>query len=73
MCLSKQELREFRKFVRSPFHNNRKDVIRYYDALKKYSPEFNIDEIAKEDIFHKLYPGKKYDPNTIVLLSFISF
>jgi len=68
-CLSKDEFREFGKFVRSPFHNNRKDVIRFYDILKKYYPDFNIDSAAKKNIYEKLYPGKNYDSNVIVLLN----
>jgi len=49
-CLSKDELREFGKFVRSPFHNNRKDVIRFYDVLKKFYPDFNINETEKKNL-----------------------
>jgi hypothetical protein len=66
-CLDKKELREFGKFVRSPFHNNRKDVIRMFDVLvDNYSKP---GKLTGEVIFKKLYPGKKYNPNTIVLLS----
>jgi hypothetical protein len=68
-CLSKHELGEFGKFVRSPFHNNRKDVIRFYDVLRKHYPGFNGGEISKKKIFEELYPDKNYDTNTIVLLS----
>ena len=68
-CLSKHEFREFGKFVRSPFHNNRKDVIRFYDILKKLHPEFSMDERAKKSIFEKLYPGRKFNSTVLVLLS----
>ena len=56
-CLSKHELREFGKFVRSPFHNNRKDVVRYFDLLKVYYPDFGNDESVKQKIYNKLYPN----------------
>ena len=67
--LSKQEIREFGKFVRSTFHNNRKDVIRFYDVLKKYHPDFSSDEISMENIHKELYTEKKYDSNDIILLN----
>lgn len=68
-CLTKQEFREFRKFVKSPYHNNRKEVIRFYETIREYYPDFNKDGLSKENIYEKLYPGKKYDPNVIALLS----
>jgi len=34
--LSKEEFREFGKFLRSPFFNNRSEVIRLYEFLKLY-------------------------------------
>lgn len=64
--LSRQELREFGKFVRSPFHNNRRDVIRFYDVIVKSG---NIIDESKEAIHKKMFPGKKYDSNSIILLS----
>ncbi|MCI0448772.1 MAG: hypothetical protein L0Y79_03170 [Chlorobi bacterium] len=68
-CLSRHELREFGKFVRSPFHNNRKDVIRLYDILRKSYPDFKKEEVSKQTVFEKLYPDRKYDPNTMILHS----
>jgi hypothetical protein len=67
--LSRKEFREFGKFVNSPFHNNRNDVIRFYDLLKLYYPDFGSDELSNKNLFGKMYPSKKYDPNSIVLLS----
>ena len=66
---TKQELREFGKFVKSPFHNNRKDVIKFYEALKNYHPDFKSTELTKENIFKKLYPSRKFEQNAIILLS----
>jgi hypothetical protein len=72
-CLSKHELREFGKFVRSPYHNNRKDVIRLYDIIRTGSPDFSDNIISKEMVFEKLYPGKKYDAEHIIRLSSFLF
>jgi len=58
--LNKKELREFRKFVRSPYFNNRSEVVRFYDAIKIFYPLFNSKNMNEEIIFSKVYPGKKY-------------
>jgi len=59
--LSKQEFREFGKFLNSPYFNNRSEVSRFYDSIKKYFPEFNADKIELGRVFSKIYPGKKYN------------
>ncbi len=58
--LNKTELKEFGRFIRSPFFNNRSEVIRFYDAIKKYYPLFDSKTLTDEHIFGKVYPGKKY-------------
>src|SRR5438876_5759997 len=57
------ELKRFRDYIRSPFHNKNKNVINLFEILRKALPEFaNLD---KEKIYQKLFPGKKY--NDIVM------
>jgi hypothetical protein len=71
--LSKAELKEFGKFIRSPFFNNRSEVIRFYDAVKKYYPAFDSETLSIENIFRKVYPGKKYSGTTMrKLLSLVT-
>jgi hypothetical protein len=57
---SKDEVEEFDKFVRSPFHNNRNEVTRFYGELKKYHPLFNQKDFTKEKIFGKLHPDEEF-------------
>ncbi|HRE41854.1 MAG TPA: hypothetical protein PLG90_11030 [Ignavibacteria bacterium] len=57
---SELEFREFGKFLNSPYHNNRSEVCRFYDAIKNYYPEFNSSQIQSEILFKKVYPQKKY-------------
>ena len=68
-AFSKQEMREFGKFVHSPFHNNRSDVSRFFDEIKKFYPLFNQSGFSKENIFSKLHPKKKYKDDIIRRLS----
>ncbi len=65
---SKEEKVEFGKFVHSPF-NPRSEVARFFDELKKYFPLFERKDFSKENIFAKLYPGKKYKDDVIRKLS----
>lgn len=65
---SGEEFKSFKDFVRSPFHNKNKNVIRLFDILKKQYPDFKSGTIAKEKIFSKLFPGKKYNDVVIRIL-----
>ena len=68
--LDAEEMRWLAKFVRSPFHNNHKDVIRLFDIIRKYYPELDSPKLAKEDVFKKLWPKKSYADRQLRLLMF---
>ena len=59
-ALSKEEFKELGKFVYSPFFNNRDEVIRFYEAIKKSYPHFKPASFTKEYLFKQVYPAKKY-------------
>ncbi|NOS86544.1 MAG: hypothetical protein HOP31_15525 [Ignavibacteria bacterium] len=54
------ELRSFRKFIRSPFFNESPKLVLLFDCLRKYYPEFSRKVLTKEKVFRKLHPGKIY-------------
>lgn len=58
--LSVEEMKEFEKFICSPFHNNRKDVIRYFKLLKKYYPGFDQKNFTKTEIYSMLFNNDVY-------------
>lgn len=66
---SKEEMKEFRDFVRSPYHNKRKAVEQLFELIQKHYPEFDSLNLSKEKIFQKLFPGKKYNDSTLRVLS----
>lgn len=70
-CLSGYEIREFRKFVCSPYHNNRKIVIKFYDVLKEYYPDF--ESVSGEEIYSRVFPGKKFNNEELTKLSSFLF
>lgn len=58
---SKEEIKSFNDFVRSPFFNKEKVLIRLADYLLQYYPLYSSPEIEKEKVFSSLYPGKRYN------------
>ena len=63
--LSKQELKEFDKIVRSPYFGGSAYINRFWRELRKYYPEFKEDKIEREKLYKKIYPGKKYDDSVV--------
>ena len=68
--LSPSELKSFRDFLNSPFHNKNKNVIKLFGALRAFYPEFSSPHLTKENIYSKIYPGKSF--NDLVLRILIS-
>jgi hypothetical protein len=66
--LSPEELKSFREFVRSPFHNKNSNVAKLFELLKPFYPEFNAKTLTKEKLFSKLYPGKKFNDTVMRIL-----
>ncbi len=65
-AFSAGEIREFRKFIDSPFFNKEGSyLLRFYDELRKSYPEFSGEELAKERLFRKLYKDKEYNDATM--------
>ncbi len=70
---SKEEIKEFEKFVASPYFSRGRDLKPFYKILKSYHPEFNSQNFTYEKIFRKLYPKEKYDKsNTENLIRVLS-
>lgn len=61
---SKEEIKEFEKFVASPYFSRGRDLKPFYKLLKFYHPGFNNPNFTKEKIFRKLYPDEKYNKST---------
>src|SRR4030095_12965991 len=59
---TKVELKNFGRFVRSPFHNNNKNISKLFFCLKSRYPEYNT---SHEQIYRRLFPGKKYNDDAL--------
>lgn len=64
-ALSPDEVKEFRIFLSSPYYNTNKTVLKFFDILIKFYPEFNQSSLTKENIYAKLHPGVKYKDEVI--------
>jgi hypothetical protein len=58
---SKKEIRDFRKWVQSPMHNQREDVVKLFDYLTSNDHLDNDEKLDKALIFKHLSPKEKYD------------
>ncbi|MBS1516879.1 MAG: hypothetical protein JSS91_02200 [Bacteroidetes bacterium] len=58
---TKPELIKFGDFVRSPYFNKKENVTKLFLEIKKYAPEFSDENLAKEKIWVKVFPGKEYN------------
>jgi len=45
--LSRNELLEFGRYIKTPFLNRDKNLVKLYDYIKKYSPEYEAKELKK--------------------------
>lgn len=68
-ALSKSEIKEFEKFIDSPFFTGGKKlpvnkIKALLKELKKYHPKFSSRNLTKEILYNKMYGGK-YRDNTL--------
>lgn len=67
--LNKQEFKQLGDFVRSPYFNKLQNVIKLYDYLAYYYPNFKGRKFTKENAFIGIFPGEKYDDRRLRALN----
>lgn len=55
---SHEEFKKFGEFLRSGYFNKLKNLVRLYEVLERYYPEFETD---RYNLFSEVFPGEKYD------------
>lgn len=58
---SPSEIKRFRDFVKSPYFNKNKNVIRLSEALVKFYPSFDSKNLEESLIFGRVFGKEKYD------------
>ncbi|MBS1518815.1 MAG: hypothetical protein JSS91_12065 [Bacteroidetes bacterium] len=59
--LTRTEFREFGMFVNSPYYNREKVLVKFFNYLKKFYPDYSEKNLEKKKVFSKLFSGKKYN------------
>ncbi len=62
--LNKTDRKQLKKMVRSPFYNQREDVVALFDYLDMHLDKGAI-LMQKEKVFAGIYPGKPFDVDTL--------
>ncbi|MEM1319166.1 MAG: hypothetical protein AAGG75_02855 [Bacteroidota bacterium] len=60
-----EELKAFESWLRSPWCNSNKNLVRLFECLRKYYPEFDDKRLTKEKLFHKILPDGKFSDRRI--------
>lgn len=62
---SDEEYIKFGHFIKSTYHNKNTNAVRLFSEIKKYAPGFVSEELGKENVWKKLFPGKEYNYGTM--------
>ena len=52
--LSRNELLEFGRYIKTPFLNRDENLVKLYEYIKKYSPEYESDKLDKTHFLKKV-------------------
>ncbi len=64
-ALSPLELKRFKKFLASPFHNSNVLLVQLYSLLKKFHPTYDNPQLTREKLYSKLFGNKIYQQKRI--------
>jgi len=58
---SRKEIKEFEKFLDSPYFNNNKSAVSLFAHIKSYHPEYHSELLTKQNIYSKVFPNEPYN------------
>lgn len=59
--LTMDEISQFSDFLNSPYHNKKSGVVKLFNLIIKYFPDFADDNLKKERLWVRLYPQKRFN------------
>lgn len=68
--LTREEIKLFRRFILSPYFNRSQKVVKLYDCIIKYYPNFDNPKLSKESLHGKISPELPYNKLTMRRLLF---
>ncbi len=60
-ALNAEEFRQFYRYLKSPFFTKSKEVIQFYDYIRRFYPDFTDSKLDRIAIFTALYPKEKFN------------
>ncbi|HWA07310.1 MAG TPA: hypothetical protein VG961_12235 [Ignavibacteria bacterium] len=63
--LTRDEIRSLRKFIISPYFNRSQKVVKLFDIIAKFHPNFESPKLAKEELHKKISPELPYNEITM--------
>lgn len=60
-AFSREEMESFDDFLRSPFFNQREDLVQLFGYIKNLFPDFHEAGLDKEKVFLSAFPGEPFD------------
>ncbi|MEZ4689597.1 MAG: hypothetical protein R3A12_05205 [Ignavibacteria bacterium] len=71
---SKKDIKRFKEYLSSPFFNKSNKIIKFYDCLISFHPDFKSKNLTKENLYSKTGNYSVYNKSTIDnLLSDLSY
>jgi len=58
---TREEMKSLELFINSPYFNRKSILIKLFEVLKNYYPEFTGSKLNRNEIWIKLYPDKKFN------------
>lgn len=60
-ALDPDEFRQFYRYLKSPFFTRSKEVIQFYDYIRRFYPDFTDTKLDRATIFANLYPKEQFN------------
>lgn len=58
---SADEIKSFDDFIRSPYFNKKPTLVKLWDSIKKFSPDYNSNSLKRESIYKHMFPEKEFN------------
>ena len=63
--LSKRQLGELEKFLKSPYHNTNNTIKELFRYIRRYYPNMQNPKLSKQHAFFQLFPDENFDDGKI--------
>ena len=62
---SKEDIKSFDDFVKSPYFNKKSAVVKLWEAIYQKAPAFKEEELKRESLYCEIFPGKDFNYGTM--------